>query len=103
MNSNFLPRYAVLPTGTTTDASGAQTGANIVALAANARRIGLYIANNGANPMAVNFGAVAVIGGAGSIPVAAGTRLDMGLQALPSESVNIIGTLGDAYTVKEIA
>jgi len=94
---------AVIPTATTTDASGAQTGANIVALAANTLRVGLIIGNNSAaNLMYVNFGAAAVVGGAGSIPIPFGTYLNLANQALPSETVEIIGTLGDAYTVKEL-
>lgn len=98
----YAPRQIALMTGTTTDASGVFPAGNVVARPANPKRAGLIIRNpSTTNPMYVNFGAPAVSGAAGSIPVAALGELRF-TGALPSESVNVIGTAGQNYTIKEI-
>lgn len=103
-NIQYLPRLAVSPTGATTDSSGAHTGADIVAIAANAKRIGLIIGNpDPANTMYVNFGAAAVVGGPGSIPLLPGVHLALYGTALPAEAVHVIGVVASNYTCKEIA
>jgi hypothetical protein len=103
MNLTKAPRLAVTPTGTTTNFSALQTGANIVTLAANVLRAGLLISNCGAATMYVNFGAAAAIAGAGTISIPANTTMDFGNAALPSENIQVIGTAGDRFTIKEIS
>jgi hypothetical protein len=103
MNLTKSPRLAIRPTGTTVDASGFHNGFDIQVLPANPLRIGLILAQSSAagSRYFVNFGAASQWGGSDSIVIMNGTTLIL-RGALPTESVHVIGILGQHYTVKEI-
>jgi hypothetical protein len=103
MNLTKPPRLAVVPTGATGSFTAQQTGANMVTLPANTLRAGLLISNSGGNAMYVNFGAAAAVAGVGCILIPAATTMDFGNAALPSENIQVIGTIGDRFTIKEIS
>lgn len=84
------------------DFSGTQSGADITTAPLNYKRTGLIIANQGAAAMAFNFGAAAVINGAGSITLAPGAAITLTPGACPLDAVHTIGTATQNYTVKEL-
>lgn len=88
--------------GLASDASAAFSGSDQTVAPLRPNRLGVIISNQSANPMAVNFSAAAVIGGPGSINLAAGANLILYGGACPCDPIHVIGTLAGNFTVKEI-
>ena len=88
--------------GTLTDRSGTATTSDSVMMATNAARKYLLVQNVGTKAMAINFGAAAALGTAGSIALGASASFVMEGSFVSSESVHVIAAGTNAYTAKEV-
>jgi hypothetical protein len=92
--------------GSFTNYSNTATGASVQIIAANAARTGLIIENlsSNANSIFVNFGAAATdnSGAPDSIEIMPGGYIGLSLGNVSVQSVNILGTNGQKFIVKEM-
>lgn len=101
--ASLIGSVTSLPTNSAlTDVSGNITTASVSqqVVAANASRKYLFIQNNSAGALGINFTGAATLG-QGSIQLAAGASFVMESGFVSTEAVNIIGaTAGQVYTAK---
>jgi hypothetical protein len=90
-------------TGTATSGAVLLTGADQIALAANANRIRATIQNppNNANSIWINFG-IAATADAGSQEIPPGQQFDTGTGPLSLADIHMIGTAGQSVNVTQI-
>lgn len=98
----YSPRSVALVTAMSLDVSGIATGASVIVLPANPKRVGLLIAQPFAAGFRVwvNFGAAAGVAPT-SLNIQPGSFWMSKNGACPTEYVAVQGPAGQIYTVKE--